>query len=115
MKVRFQPKFFRGEVRSIYYQRLLKKARRVGADEGLMRRLETVVAFDQWECLVGRREIEGDPESLPEPLRRIEAPEAERVFLSLCHDPAIDVEWALYFGNPEETVTGLAEELELCE
>lgn len=115
MKVQFQPKFHKGEVRSIYYQRLLKKSRRVDADVGLVRRLETVVAFDQWECLVGRREIEGNPESLPEPLRGIAAPDAERVFLALCHDPSIDVEWSLYFGDPEETVASLAEELELCE
>lgn len=33
----------------------------------------------------------------------------------LCYDPTIDVEWDLYFGDPEEKVSGLAEELELCE
>lgn len=51
MKVDFCPKFHKGEIRSIYYERLLKKAARVGADEDLVRKLETLVYFDRTEEL----------------------------------------------------------------
>ncbi len=113
--VLFHPKFNKGQVRSIYYRRLLKKAARVGAEESLVRRLETLVAFDDWEGLVGSREIEADLSALPDVLRNADAPEMEKVFLALCYDSSLELDWPLYFGNAEETSSALAEELELCE
>lgn len=115
MKVSFHPKFNKGQVRSIYYRRLLNKSARVGADEDLVRKLETLVAFDDWEGLVGSREIEADLSLLPEQLRVADAPDAEKAFLALCFDSTVELDWDLYFTNAEETAAALAEELELLE
>lgn len=115
MKVDFSPKFHKGEIRSIYYQRLLKKAARVGADEDLVRKLETLVYFDRCEAVVGARVLEADLSVLPETLRAAAAPDAEKAFLALCYEAAASFEWSLYFGNAEETAVLLADELELYE
>lgn len=115
MKVFFTPKFHKGEIRTIYYQRLLKKAARVGADESLVRRIESLLYFDRCESLVGAREIEGDVAALPDDLSIKAHTDAERLFVSLCYDPSKDIDWALYFDEPESLVSSLAEELELCE
>ena len=114
-KVEFHPKFHLGEVRSIYYQRLLKKAARVGADAELVRKLETIVYFDQVEALLGSREIEGEPAVLPASLQDAVASDVEKIFLALCYDSALDNDWTLYFGDAEATVAALADELELFE
>lgn len=115
MKIDFCPKFNKGQVRSIYYRRLLKKAVRVGADEALVRKLETLVAFDEWEGLVGSRAIEADLSLLPEGLREADATDAEKAFLALCYDSTLAIDWPLYFENAEEITSALAEELELFE
>ena len=115
MKVSFTPKFHKGKIRSIYYERFLKKAARVGADADLVRRIETLVHFDRCESLVGAREIEADPSVLPAGPCPADAPESERVFVALCYDPSLELDWGLYFGNAEETAAAIAEELELCE
>lgn len=115
MKVSFASKFHKGEIRSIYYERLIKKAARVGADADLVRRIETLVHIDRCEALVGAREIEADPSALPAELCPSDAPESERVFVALCYDPSLELDWGLYFGNAEETSAAIAEELELYE
>lgn len=115
MKVDFCPKFHKGEIHSIYYERLLKKAARVGADEDLVRKLETLVYFDRTEALVRARVLDVDLSVLPEMLRAAAAPDAEKVFLALCYAAEAMFDWALYFENAEETATLLADELELYE
>lgn len=115
MKVFFTPKFHKGEIRTIYYQRLLKKAARVVADESLVRRIESLLYFDQCEGLIGAREIDGDVAALPADISAKAHSDVERLFVALCYDPSMDIDWGLYFDEPEPLVASLAEELELCE
>lgn len=115
MKVFFTPKFHKGEIRTIYYQRLLKKAARVGVDESLVRWIESLLYFDRCEEMVGAREIEGDVAALPADISAKAHTDPERLFVALCYDPSKDIDWSLYFDEPEPLVSSLSEELEFCE
>lgn len=111
----FRPKFYKGRVRSIYYERLLKKAARVGADVDLIRRLVTLLFFNRCEELVGVRELECDVSVLPAELRSASVSDAEKVFLAFCYEADADLDWGMYYLNADDVVASLVDELELNE
>lgn len=124
MKVIFKPKFYLGEIRMIYLERLYKKVFRVGGDEELRREADTLVNFAQWESMqaghefdtaVGER-IMAAPD-YPSELSNEKFPFVERAFVAECFKAAngADLCWSLYFLNADEVVESLREELELME
>lgn len=124
MKVTFAPKFYLGEIRMIYFERLYKKALRVGADEYLCREADTLIAFARWEsALVGREFDTAAGESVmaspnfPAELRDERFPLVERAFIAECfrNTNGAKLDWEIYFRDPDEVVESLQDELELME
>lgn len=124
MKGIFHPKFYLGEIRLIYFERLYKKCIRVNAGHELLRRADTLINFAQWERGISGKEFDtldgerimGTP-GYPSCLCDAKHPIVERAFVAECFKASngADLEWSLYFQNPEEAVEALQEELELME